>query len=176
MNKIQDYTLLICLLVVFTSSISFPVALEAQSTTEVLDRIAIADAVAKYSYTADARDLEGFLSLFTDDAVWKSYPAGSDEPATVLDGREAIREFSLNLYQQNAGIRTGHHQSGLLFTALTGDTASTQNMILLTRQAPGEDSPAVTVFGVYYDTWRKTPQGWRIATRTLRQQPLAPVR
>jgi len=88
-----------------------------------------------------------------------------------MKSRAEIRKFSEG-NKQNANIRTGHHQSGLLFTELTGDTAKTQNMILVTQQGPDDAAPRVVLSGVYYDTWKKTADGWLMTTRTLRMAPL----
>ena len=147
-------------------------AASAQTGDQLADRLAIAEQVARYSYTADAKDLEGFISLFTPDAFWKSIPPGKTEPGIYLKSREEIRAFSADLHKKNLGMRTGHHQSGLLFTELTKDTAKTQNMILVTQQRADEGAPRVNASGIYYDTWRKTAQGWLIESRTLRMDAL----
>ena len=147
-------------------------AVSAQTAGQLADRAAIAEQIARYSFAADAKDLEAFLALYTEDAIWKSIPPGQTEPNMIMHNREEIRTFSVDLYQRNAGVRTGHHQSGLLFMELTETTASTQNMILVTQQGPNDPAPTIVVSGVYYDTWKKTPAGWLIATRTLRMEPL----
>ena len=144
----------------------------AQTVQQLADRAAIAAQVARYSYAADGKDLDAFTALFTKDAVWKIIPPGTDKPSVDLKSRAAIRKFSRDLYKRNAKIRTGHHQSGLLFTELTATTARTQNMVLLTHQGPDDAAPHVAASGVYYDTWRKTAAGWLFASRTLRMIPL----
>ena len=144
----------------------------AQSDGQLADRVAIAEQVARYSYAADGKDAKAFAALFTEDAVWKLIPAGATEPSIMMKSREEIRKFSEDGNKQNANVRTGHHQSGLLFTELTANTAKTQNMIMLTQQGAEDAAPRVVVFGVYYDTWKKTASGWLMATRTLRMAPL----
>jgi len=144
----------------------------AQTIEGLADRFAIAEQVARYSYTADAKDLNGFVALFTEEAVWRSFAPGQTEPNINLESRDAIRDFSADLYQRNAGIRTGHHQSGLLFLELTADTARTQNMILVTQQGANDSSPQVSAFGIYHDSWRKTGEGWLIESRTLHMDVL----
>lgn len=141
--------------------------------TQQADRQAITDQVARYSYLADARDLDGFLALFTEDAVWQSFPPDQTEPAVKLESRDAIRDYSVELYKRN--VRTGHHQSGLLITELKATTARSQNMILVTHQGPDDDTPRIALFGVYYDTWRKTEKGWLISSRALRMGGVMPL-
>lgn len=143
-----------------------------QTLQQLADRMAIAEQIARYSYAADGKDLKAFTALFTVHAVWKSIPPGTDKPNIILKSRAEIRKFSQDLYKRNANIRTGHHQSGLLFTELTANTARSQNMILVTHQGPDDKTPHVAASGVYYDTWRKTDAGWLIETRTLRMLPL----
>ena len=155
---------------VFICSLS---AAGAQTDPQLADRAAIAEQVARYSYAADGKDLDAFIALFTEDAVWQSIPPGTEEPSIIMKSRDEIRKFSQDLYQRNADIRTGHHQSGLLFTELTVNTAKTQNMILVTQQGPEDEAPRITASGVYYDSWRKTDSGWLIAARTLRMVPLS---
>ena len=146
-----------------------------QTLQQLADRIAIAEQVARYSYAADGKDLKAFTALFTADAVWKIMPPGAAEPSVILKSRDEIRKFSEDLYKRNAHIRTGHHQSGLLFTDLTATTARTQNMILVTHQGPDDKTPQIAASGVYYDTWSKTDAGWLIKSRTLRMVPLKGV-
>jgi len=168
----QSQKLIECSLLILFALVLAGRTASAQKIDQISDRIAIAEQIARYSYTGDAKDLKGFLALFTPDAIWQIIPAGQTEPNICLKSREEIRDFSADLYKRNAGIQTGHHQSGLLFTELTKDTARTQIMLLVTRKGPNDSAPRVEMSGVYYDTWRKTAQGWLITSRTLRMDPL----
>lgn len=152
----------------------FPCSVHAQTSANLNDRIAISEQIARYSYTADAHDLEGFIDLFTEDAVWKAIPAGQTDPALLLETRDGIQKYSADNHRrlELAGIRSRHHQSGLLFVELTETTARTQNMILATQQGPEDSAPQIVISGFFYDTWRKTDKGWLIETRTLRMDPL----
>mgnify|MGYP003577856823 CR=1 FL=1 len=136
------------------------------SQVELADRLAIADQLARYSYTADARDLDAFMALFTEDAVWQNFVPGKSEPDIKLRSRAEIRAFSAALWKESPGLRSGHHQSGLLFTELTRDSARTKNMILISHQGPGDQPMRIATFGYYETEWRKTPDGWLIASRT----------
>lgn len=147
-------------------------SVSAQNVQQLADRSAIAEQIARYSYAADGKDANAFAAVFAEDAVWKMYPAGASEPSITLNSRADIRKFSEDLNKQNPEARTGHHQSGLLFTELTTNTAITQNMILVAQQGPKDESPHIVVSGIYYDTWVKTRAGWQIKSLTLRMQPL----
>ena len=54
------------------------------------DKLAIQEVIAQYSYTYDAQDAEGFAALFTEDAVWELFAAGSTRPTIRLESRAAI--------------------------------------------------------------------------------------
>ena len=153
-------------------SLLLAAGVSAQNVQQLTDRAAIAEQIARYSYAADGKDANAFAALFAEDAVWKMFPAGAAEPSITLNSRAEIRKFSEDLNKQNPDARTGHHQSGLLFTELTANTATTQNMILVAQQGPKDESPHIVVSGIYYDTWIKTRAGWLIKSLTLRMQPL----
>ena len=52
-----------------------------------------------------------------------------------------------------------------LFDELGEDQARTRTMLLTSRVGPDGEPPGS---GIYYDEWRRTAEGWRFATRTLR--------
>ncbi|HUV44579.1 MAG TPA: nuclear transport factor 2 family protein [Dehalococcoidales bacterium] len=132
------------------------------------DMLAIQQQVARYSYTFDSGDAEGWANVFTEDGLWEFYAAGATTPATKLEGREQLRDFcAQRLSERREGVTSYHHQSGLIFDELTADSASVRTMLVLTIQVPTE-APRLYMTGVYQDQWVKTPQGWRIKYRVLR--------
>ena len=149
--------------------IALPVTpVSAQGMAQSADRLAIAEAIAQYSYTLDFPDADAYAALYTEDAVWEAFIRDADEAILRLESKEAIRTWAENRAAGLEGRKSGHHQSGLTFLELTADSARTQNMLLLTYQGADETAPTVTGSGIYYDTWRKTADGWRIVSRVLR--------
>jgi len=137
--------------------------------TDFEDVLAIQQAIANYSYTFDSGDAEGWANIFTRDGVWEYYGIGEDKPATKLDGHDELRRFAEQRYRDRPeGVRSYHHQSGIIFDELTSDTARTRVMLVLTVQTAGERSARVLTTGIYHDQWQKTPQGWRLTYRVLR--------
>ena len=135
----------------------------------VADRLAILDAIARYSHTFDNREVDAFAQLFTEDGVFDMFSATATEPELVMPSRAAIHEWVTTWYRDlDPAIQSRHHQSGTMFKELTPESARTSTMLLTTAQHPGEASPRVKMTGVYHDHWRKTTYGWRIAHRTLR--------
>ena len=131
-------------------------------------KLAIQEVIAQYSYTYDAKDAEAFSKLFTEDAVWELYMFGSTEPQVRLNSRQAIRDWAAHNYRgRTASVNSRHHQSGTLFDELTDGNARTRTMVLITHQNATDITPRPTLSGVYYDLWRKTAGGWKLARRML---------
>ncbi len=132
------------------------------------DRLAILETIGRYSYAYDGRDADAYAALFTEDAVFEVY-AGRDHPLVHKEGRDTIREWARGLHEEMPADSQGrHHQTGTVFDELRPDFARTRTMLLGTRLEPGAASPRVGGTGVYSDEWRKTPEGWRFAKRTIR--------
>ena len=167
MNKFTAY-LGSFLLVTLMTSVSIPVS--AQAIDKIADRLEIAEVIAKYSYAADFSDPDAFAALFVEDGVLEFYIRDAKEPYERRVSREVIRakQESWKESKRISGIKTGHHQSGLIFIELTADTARTQNMLLYTVQGAEETAPKITSSATYFDDWRKTSDGWRIAKRVIR--------
>ena len=139
------------------------------------DKLAIQEVVAQYSYAYDTTDAEGFAALFTEDAVWELFAAGATQPEVRLESRAAIREWAAQrLHRRIRRFSSRHYQSGMLFDTLTAEAAWTRTMVLITHQGISEATPRPVLSGVYYDQWRKTPEGWRLAHRILRHDGNAP--
>jgi uncharacterized protein (TIGR02246 family) len=106
------------------------------------DKLAIQDVIAQYSYTYDAQDAEGFAALFTEDAVWELFSAGSTHPAIRLDSRAAILAWATQrMHDRRGRFISRHYQSSRLFDALTAESARTRTMVLVTHQEVTEAAP-----------------------------------
>jgi uncharacterized protein (TIGR02246 family) len=135
----------------------------------VEDKIAIHEVIAQYSYTWDAQDADEFARLFAEDAVWELVSAGETQPQVRLESRAAIRTWTLQNFQGRlAGVTTRHHQTGIVFDALSADAARTRTMVVVTHQGAADAVPRLSHTGVYDDQWRKTQAGWQFAHRTFR--------
>ena len=138
------------------------------------DRLAIQKTIARYSYTYDGLDADGYANVFTDDGVFEVFLPGQTSPAVRVESRRAIRDWAarrLQARRERFGSR--HYQTGTIFDELTADSAVTRTLVLVTHQHTGEAAPRIAHTGVYHDRWRRTDEGWRIAHRAahLDQQP-----
>lgn len=134
----------------------------------VEDMTAIQQMIALYSYTFDSGDAGGWANVFTTDGTWEFYATGAVEPSTRLAGHEELRAFCERQFgNRPPGLNSMHHQSGVYFEELTGDTARTRVMVIITSQLP-QQAGQIYLTGTYYDRWQKTVSGWRLAHRVLR--------
>jgi hypothetical protein len=132
------------------------------------DMLEIQQQIARYSYTLDSGDAEGWANVFTRDGVWESYAAGATKPSTRLDGPAELKAFCTRQFSRRRGGSTSyHHQSGVIFDELTADTAKVRCMLIITVNVPNEP-PRLYMTGIYEDRWVKAPEGWRIKYRVLR--------
>jgi len=140
----------------------------AQDLGALEDRLAIAEQLAQYSYRWDSKDSEGFADLFTADGAMDRRRGGSLVTDARVVGHQAILEYARTSHQGRLADRqTRHHFSALVFLELTADSAVTENMALITHQTAGDSAAFISASGIYRNTWKKTPQGWKIAERIL---------
>ncbi len=135
----------------------------------VEDKLAILELLAAYSHTLDNGDDEGWVQLFTPDAVWESFARGADKPSIHYEGHDGIREFAAAMRSRSAG-QARHVKSNTIFVELTPDLARIRSNGVITHKPPGQP-PSVALTGIYAETLRKTAAGWRIAQIALHIDP-----
>lgn len=124
------------------------------------DRAAIHELLSRYCHSIDAARADLCAGLFSDDAVLET-PVGSAE------GGEAIREWidgRLALRQDEVQVR--HFMLSTLLAPIEPDRVRARSTLLYTWETleiPREVSVKSTV--VYEDVVRRTPAGWRFASR-----------
>lgn len=135
---------------------------------ELIDRAEIQDVLHAYCQAQDQDRWDLYETVFTDDAVieFPGLPLGSLSARAL--GRFLREDF-------NATRISGQHLIANTLAEIDGDTARTVSEVLhLTLQRTGD--PAVvhrsTGTSLYADTWRRTPDGWRIQRRVTTQKHL----
>lgn len=132
------------------------------SLEEISDRLEIQDLVYRYAELVDRRRLQALRDeVFTSDAhIDYSAFGGSvgdvDETLAFLEGA-LTRELFPNSQHLNANIQV----------KVTGDTATGSVMCFNPMEMRLAENETVTYFlGLWYlDEYRRTEQGWRIASR-----------
>jgi ketosteroid isomerase-like protein len=127
----------------------------------VEDKLDIIELLAAYSHTLDNGDDEGWVQLFTEDAVWESFVKGTDQPNTRWEGQDGIRKFAAAMRANQGTTQVRHMKINTIFVELTAETARIRSNGLLTSQAVSS-RPTVALTGIYAETLKKTPRGWRI--------------
>ena len=113
---------------------------------------------ARYSQGSDFRDLELFLSAFSEDAVIVSADGSSTQ------GIPAMRAARAERYQETGDTGRRHRTGSYLITP-TADGAHGRAYYVLLDVTTG---PPTTVFTGYYDDeFVRTPEGWRIKHRSV---------
>ena len=131
------------------------------------DRLAILEAIQRYSYAVDSRDAEAYAALFSIRGVFQVTSVAHPEPFIRAEGRAAILEWVRGTMERWGDAQTRHNQSGSVFDALTADTARTRTMLLESRMLPERSVPRPWTQGVYTDDWVREPSGWRLTRRAL---------
>lgn len=153
------------------------VSAEASNTTlSSADRQEIIDLIYGYSYTYDSKDLDSWLDLFTDDAIWSVYNGDSSTPNLVTSSNEERRQL---LGPSLEGNQTRHFMTNTILnqTDLAGAEGTTMYLCVV-RSSPNKTIAAslgplkamelginVILTGYYQDKFVKTQNGWKFASR-----------
>lgn len=128
----------------------------------LLDEREIRRLAAAYARGVDTGDVEAFLAIFTDDAVLEG-------EGFRYDTKEALAEVPWRV--QRKYLRAYHTLLNSIID-VDGDQASSTTYSLayhLTPSAGGRADCYVMAI-TYFDLYRRTAQGWRIARRRLEVQ------
>ena len=132
----------------------------------VEERMQILDLISAYSHTYDSRDVEGFIGLFTVDAVWEYYGSGGAKLLFRFT-REELRAAVTKRLEgfRTKGIQSRHYQTNTLLTPVGVGKVEATTIFNITWQVPDE-KPVLVTTGVFHDVIVKTAAGWRFARRT----------
>lgn len=120
------------------------------------DYIEIQQLYARYNWTIDAGDVEGYVALYTPDGTFNTF-----------NGADGLRTFMKN---RQGGTRR-HWNSNLVITPATDGAAGRVYLMLVDV---GTKPPSISSAARYDDRLVKTAQGWRFKRRQTTPDP-APV-
>jgi 3-phenylpropionate/cinnamic acid dioxygenase small subunit len=128
---------------------------------ELADRREIEDQVIAYAYAVDFHRWDDLDAIFTEDATL-DFTATGGERGTLAEIK-GFFDRALNLFQGHQHLMTNVQVSfGEDGQSATSRTACHNPMYL----AGADGQQHVMFVGIWYlDTWRRTPDGWRIAAR-----------
>ena len=131
----------------------------------VADRIAINDVIDAYGIYWDTNNLDGYLSLFTDDAIGVSYNSNGEKLTyPIKDEIQVANNKERMIYFVDNKIQRRHIMSNTMFIDLTENFAHLKKyMILLTTNS---NLKTEIVSPVFYDyKFKKTEGIWKITYR-----------
>lgn len=135
-------------------------------TVPIEDRLALQDLLTAYCFAVDKLDdLDGMLSLFTEDAVYDLSAIG----LLRTEGHAGIRDFFSLVFADMT--HHAHYATNFVVQRYDGDTASTRAYVM--GMGNSRDGNSVTVFVDYYLDCVRTPQGWKI--KRFYEEPLMPM-
>ena len=141
-------------------------AADASAQTHAEDTVAIQQLIVKYAHVYDSLDVEGYVSVFAEDAEFTF-------PGNTLKGRGEIRKFIEGAKQRReaaaaAGpVNTGYHS--ISNTLIEFDSADTAHHRSYWQVLSGPTGGPFTVsnMGFYDDVVVKRNGQWLIHRRTI---------
>jgi ketosteroid isomerase-like protein len=134
-----------------------PVAQDDPATA--LDRLLIAERIARYGWAYDERDRAALADCFTDHAVWEGSVMGR-EAVGPFSGRQAIAGFLAGFWPAQPDQRR-HLFSNVVVTGHTGDTVTAHAYLLLASTYDAVLRPVST--GPYRFSLERDAGTWRIS-------------
>jgi hypothetical protein len=140
---------------------------------KLVDESAIRNLIARLAHLADfAEDLTEYYSLWTEDGVYEAcnpigWKTGDKSLAKKVVGHTELkkdRHMLRSVGFQGPGTDVWHLNTTLAVTVQDNDTAIAESYWVVVH---GHDKPFILRVGYYHDTFRRTPQGWKIAYRRL---------
>lgn len=124
----------------------------------IQDEAAIQRVINTYSQYASKGDWERVLPLFLAEAVWEIPHLGMK-----LDGRDAIAA-TLTMFKGTMDYVLQLNSPALI--EIDGDSARATSGIRESGKSAGKNE-AFDYFGIYADTFTRTPDGWKFRTRVF---------
>jgi len=133
------------------------------ATLSAGDRLEIHELLARYAWSLDTGDDEGFVACFTSDAelVWEVF----DEPGR-WQGSAALLRFVQYFRGRPESAGRQHHVSNIVLKATTRGVQARSYVLVALRADEGPHR--LNVMGYYEDVVRQEGGHWRIAQRVIR--------
>jgi uncharacterized protein (TIGR02246 family) len=101
---------------------------DKESQRQLVDRAAIEEVMQKYIWSVDALDADGYVSVFTEDAV-------IDSNGIIEKGHEQIRKVVTGLQARQAENRAAGKPPGALYHVISNERISFQSATQATYQS-----------------------------------------
>ncbi len=136
------------------------------SLEQLLAREAIKDLKARYCRFLDTKDWDGLAALFLEDAILDVEQDTGNPP---IHGRDALME-QIRFAVIHAASSHQVHTPEITLTSVdraTGIWAMQDRVVWQEGHSPIPGVGAITGYGQYHETYRRTADGWQIAALRL---------
>ena len=132
------------------------------------DRAEIEDLMARYLFALDYNDLDSFIAMFTEDAVFDFARGRIEGKAAIL---EAVQSFKARIGEhykdEDGNPAVLRHVLAHTAIRVEGNRAWTRaQWFEMANDAPGK-KPKVGTYGIYEDELRKVGGRWLFAKRRI---------
>jgi 3-phenylpropionate/cinnamic acid dioxygenase small subunit len=159
----RQFKLLIALMLAFCTSVN-----AGNPSISNDDRAEIRDLLSKYAHAWDSKNVEKFISLFTEEAIVQIYLAGVLKGEAVTVEQRTQHALMRTRKFRAEGIQTRHYLTNTLLTLQPDNAIRGKTYFYVTWQYEGEMSPIPKHTGVYMDTFVKTDSGWKFLKHETR--------
>ena len=147
---------------------------------EILVAYQIERQCAKYAFAWDARDIEGWLSVFTEKGIFELFLPNECKPSVVKTGKAELVDFAkekfatfaaYELVYPNQKYYTNHCQCSLVIDKYDDKRNQVESRIKVVVPhliPPNCDKPILVFSGAYHDIWKRDKDEWKISKRTFR--------
>jgi nuclear transport factor 2 (NTF2) superfamily protein len=111
----------------------------ATGPAEAIDRLLVAERIARYGWAYDERDRAALTDCFTEDGVWEGLLMGRDAVGPFT-GRSAVVEFLAGFWQTQTDQRR-HMFTNVVVEELSPAAATAHAYLLLTSASEGVLTP-----------------------------------
>ena len=127
----------------------------------VADELAIRNLIAELAHSADDGDLDDYIQLFSEDAVWGGSGFGE---------RKGHEEIMAGAVERRASGTSGPgtHTRHVITTTMVrmgGDRADARSVFHF--YASTDATPTQQIMGIYDDEFLRTEAGWKLSRRTI---------
>ena len=137
-------------------------AVEAMSPARAADYVSIQNLVMKYAHVYDSRDVEGYVSVFAEDAT---FTFGN----TTLNGHKDIRNFITGVASSPPPANISYHVITDTLIEFVSDTEAHHRSYWEIISGPPGGPFTVGGIGVYDDVVVKKNDQWLIQNRNIPQ-------
>lgn len=149
-------------------SLQTALAGEPMTDTRAQDLVAIQQLVVKYAHVYDSLDVEGYVSVFAEDAKFTF-------TGNTLNGREEIRKFITAAKQRKASapasepVTKSYHSLSNTLIEFVSPTEAHHRSYWQVVSGPAAGPFTITGMGVYDDVITKHNGQWLIQKRNIPQ-------